>query len=473
MTVTDRSRNLCSRALIDELRCPYCAGRLVPESGNDDSMLYGVLRCGCGPSPVVDGIVWLSRRRDGIVPQEDPVIRSVLSKLRRDDRQGALREALVGSFRHWSRRAATMLERAGVSPPRFLMDSARHRLAREVLHGDVDFAGAVALLRNGPYGRYLYHRFANPSILAAIPVILLLRELSAQGGRLIDIGGGAGHASFLIRKFFPALEVILTDADFANLYLARRFMVPGTPCICLDAEARMPFAKNSMDAVFCMDAFHYVREKVGLVQELRRIVRPDGMWLFPHLHNARGENPAAGYPLTPRGYARAFGGLDARFFDEGGILGQFYQDMRLDLREPAALSSKSAGLSMVAGPASLWREHDLSHEYRRILPHLDVNTVYQSRGEAARSLHWPSGELRAECALAAERMEAEPSVHPLLLDRLKRDELSDADRDMVDALVKRFVLVPMPEGYRRGGDQAISTSASIRKASSWAAISLL
>lgn len=455
MTATDLARNTSRCALIDELTCPYCGGGLVAEKGvgdGSDQLEYGILTCGCGDAPVVGGILWLSRRHGSIAPQDDPVLRRVLKRLRDEDYEGALCEALLSSFRDRYRRAATAVERVGGRPPEWLWNQARQRLMREVVQDPgLTFSGALALLRNGPYARYLYHRFANPSLLASIPAILLLRELGEERGpRVLDIGGGCGHASFLVNRFFPEAQVILTDADFVNLYLARRFITPDAVCMCLDAEARMPFAPGSIDAVFCMDAFHYVREKIGLVEELRRTVRSDGMWLFPHLHNARANNPTPGYPLSPRGYARAFAGVPMRMFSEDMILREFHGWGGVDLSFASEdlFAIDAAALTMIGGPESLWRVHNFSELYPRSLADLNLNTVYESESGGVGPLKWPTHELRQECKLAEEFLPLRPSVPPELLAGLRNGDPGNVDQDAAQRFAREFVLVPMPPGYR-------------------------
>lgn len=453
MIVTDQVGCLSSRALLEELTCPYCGGALVSTmSCGHPSREYGIVACDCGDSPVVDGIIWLSRRQWGLAPQDDPVIGRVLDRVRAGDQRGALCEALLSSFRDRYRQAATAMERFSRRPPDWLLNQARQRLTREVLlDQDLSFARAASLLRNGPYARYLHHRFANPSLLAAIPVILMLKELAdRRPARVLEVAGGCGHASFLINRFFPEIQMVLTDGDFVNLYLARRFIAPDAVCVCLDAEARMPFQPSSFDAVFCMDAFHYVREKIGLVEELRRTLRPDGLWLFPHLHNASAKNPTAGYPLPARGYKFAFSGVEARLFPEEALLRSFHERMALDLTQGALTnsSSQAPAFTLIGGPESLWREHNLSSHYQKVISDLNFNTIYDFSPAGVGSLRWPSAELRRECQLAEEFLDPEPLVDPGLISRLRSESLSDCDLDDVRFLQRNFVLVPMPPGYR-------------------------
>jgi SAM-dependent methyltransferase len=350
--------------------------------------------------------------------------------------------------------ARCALERIGRTPPEWVLNRARQRLTQDVLLDPaLTFVDAAARLRNGPYARYLHHRFANPSMMAAIPIMLLLKELVQPGTRavrVLEVGGGCGHASFLMKRYFPSLQIILTDADFVNLYLARRFMTPDATCLCLDAEARMPFKPMSVDAVFCMDAFHYVREKIGLVEELRRTLHADGLWMFPHLHNALAKNPTAGYPLSPRGYARAFAGVDMRLVSEESVLREFHEHLRIELPNSPenTLASSAQALTLVGGPDWLWQRHDLADLYQQCRPDLHLNTVYEHKADGPFSLKWPTADLHNECRLAEDFLDPEPLIYPGLLERLRDDALNHPDRDAVRTLIRNFALMPMPPRYR-------------------------
>ncbi len=440
-------------SIVRELSCPYCAAEYRAEWLKARPG-YGTLHCECGASPVIEGIPWLARGRFGIGSREDLTMDSAVASIQRGDAESALCEALLWSSRSRARRVAALFKRLGRPAPAFLLRVARRRL-REAVLGDTQltYSKALAELRNSRYADYLYHRFANPSLLAAIPVMLLLRELAQRRGtpaRVLEVGGGTGHASFLIRRYFPDLNVVLTDSDFTNLYLARRFIAPTCESICVDAEARLPFADHSIDAVFCQDAFHYMREKADLVQELRRVVKPGGTWLFPHLHNAAAANPAPGIPLAPTGYARLFSFLNPRLFSEANLLRQFHSDQTVDLRQapPVGELRDSQAVTLVAGPESLWQRHDFRSLFMRPAPDLQINRIYQRSATGVPGpIHWPNGDLKAECGEIEAFLQRRPEVSADAMDRLKRGEETEIDSEAIGTLIRDFALVPMPEHY--------------------------
>jgi SAM-dependent methyltransferase len=58
---------------------------------------------------------------------------------------------------------------------------------------------------------------------------------------------------------------------------------PGVDCVA-DLEARLPFADDSFDNIFAVHVLEHIRDLLGLMRELHRIVRPTGVLhvLSPH-----------------------------------------------------------------------------------------------------------------------------------------------------------------------------------------------
>lgn len=400
------------------------------------------------------GVAWIARRREGNPVREDPARDAASAALERGDEPGAIVEGLLRSSRSRFRRLATLIERIGRPVPGAILAKVRSHVRGAVVNNkDLTFAAALQELRNGPYADYLYQRFVNPSLLAAMPVVLLLKELRAASNRplrVLELGGGTGHANFLMQRSFPGIQFILTDADWTNLYLAARFIAPRAAHLCLDAEARLPLPDHSIDAVYCQDSFHYMRAKAGVVQELRRVVRPGGLWLFPHLHNTLVPNPAPGMPLAPGDYARLFSFLDARFYPEADVLRSFHRDQTLDLsrRYLAEELDRAQSLTMIAGPESLWKRHDLSAMALQPAADLGINRIYAGAASGvAGPITWPSAGLREECRHVEEYLPVTPSVERGLLERLAAGRTTGEDEAVVADLVRRFVLVPMPANY--------------------------
>lgn len=100
----------------------------------------------------------------------------------------------------------------------------------------------------------------------------LLRSFVPSGGRLLDVGGGAGVVTV---QLMGALGAEATILDRSPEMLAR---APDHPRLhkVVGGAAGLPFASGSFDAVVVSDAFHHFGDLPQVVRELRRVVRPGG-----------------------------------------------------------------------------------------------------------------------------------------------------------------------------------------------------
>jgi SAM-dependent methyltransferase len=421
-----------------EMHCPYCLGEL--ERGPRVEAGFGARKCGCGEHPVLDGIVCFADER-GLAFSASRWA-GAMERVHAGDEDGALAAPLSLSVRTRAGRVCSLLQKAGLRTPAALERRARTDALRGVRDESQTFAQAVSRLRNQSYGAYLVHRFINPSIVVASAMIAVLRKLDVRRPRVLDLGGGAGHASYLISLVRPDARVVLADQDFTNLYLARRYLAPGAECVCLDAEARLPFADGGFDVIFSMDALHYVRGKAGLAEELRRVAKPGAVWMLAHLHNGLSPNPAAGLPLSPGGYARLFHG---RWFGEGELLEGLMRLGVIDLRAEHTESRLAAAnaLYAVAGPEWLWERHEVRSAYSGARHGL--NPTYVPEGEAAVARRYPSAALAAECAAMDAYLPERVQLGAPVLERLAAGVIG-TDEGLA-ALREKMVAIPLPERY--------------------------
>lgn len=442
-----------SLSFLSTLHCPYCGSGLElvspparqSEAQDAGVVQYGILRCGCSQYPVVGGVP---------IIQHVEGLQQVVALIETGDHQRALLQAMNLFRVKWAQRT------------RWHQVKYHLNCRRLVSRPDLLFQDAVDLARRPKvFSDYLFHRYANPSFLGAIGPLLLLdcfkdRAVSNQPIRVMDLACGAGHSSFLMRLLHPGLSVVSVDHDFVSLYLAKRFLAPEATHLCLDAEVASPFADDYFDAAFCLDAFHYFHSKMAIVAELKRVLKPEALWLFPHLHNALQHNITAGTPLSPERYLACFDSLDPRLFDETTILQGLSQRHTLDLRAqltPGELE-KSPNLTLIAGAQNFWREHRLfPSAFCRHQSRLALNPIYawemrQDRLEG--TLTWPNEVMRDECHGVEAVLPATCRLNRReLQDLLKGDSSSSNAR--LEELVAQFVLVPLPPNYSRDNEVAV------------------
>jgi SAM-dependent methyltransferase len=445
MNVTmPEARSAVSAALVASLHCPYCGSDLeqvlqvrVPEhSGSASHALYGVLRCACSTYPLIEGIPILQRIAglDGVVEY-----------VKRKETRLALLHAM-NVFR------VTWAHRTRWHQALFYLNC-----RRLVAGPHLRFEDAIGLVRKPKgFGDYLFHRYANPSFLVDVALLPALGAFLSHRpqGRVLDLACGAGHSSFLMRRWFPDASIVSVDQDFVSLYLAKRFLAPEAEYVCTDVEVPSPFPDNSFDAVHCLDAFHYLRAKQAIVAELRRVAKADALWLFPHLHNALAENVTPGIPLAPEHYARCFEFVDPVLFDEAdlheGLANRGHTDP-IRPRRPDDLSGAKS-LALLGGATEALRERTpLSSWLRSDTSTLTINPIYQGEWRGDRlslKMRWPNPVLHRECREVEAILPASIEVARADLEQIAREDGS-ADDQLIRDLIGRFVLVSLPRGYSR------------------------
>lgn len=446
-------------ALLDRFRCPYCDSGVaidVDVEASEAGIRYGVIRCHCYRYPIIEGILVL--QQEG--PHRQGMFARATDALDRGDARAALTEVLqlpretgpLGT-------AVSMLARRQF-PPAVARDRARTARVIDLLAaGKSTFADAARLLRIPSYADYLIHRYANPSFLGAIPLLQLfglLQNHSERPLRVLDLGCGTGHASYLISRLLPKLELVCADHDFSNLFLAKHYFAPNATCICLDLQLPFPFEDNFASGVLCLDALHYINAKVSFLKEVDRVCTEDALWVFPHLHNRLHDVAAPGVPLAPVDYTRLFSVKEGTLLSERRILEGFTRGV-LELgpnHDPAALDSVE-NLSFVGGKAAeLWgKRQGLVDQLLISRDDLAINPLFDSRasGEGVvLTASWPNPNLERECAEAKDFLPAECVVPASLLQAIGERDLTADEREAARSLLLQFLVVPVPPRYGAG-----------------------
>lgn len=115
---------------------------------------------------------------------------------------------------------------------------------------------------------------------------VLARRVRAQ--RVLDIGCGTGRSLHGVAEgAHPPAVAYGVDFSAGMLAQARRF----DPAYRLaqGEAARLPFAPNSLDLIFCVHAFHHFPDKAGVVEAAFKTLRPGGAFAIVNvdLHACR------------------------------------------------------------------------------------------------------------------------------------------------------------------------------------------
>jgi malonyl-CoA O-methyltransferase len=99
--------------------------------------------------------------------------------------------------------------------------------------------------------------------------------------RVLDLGSGPGRASGLIKKHWRSAEVIALDLSINMLQQVpkhTRFWRP-VRRVCADAGT-LPFANQSVDAVFSNLCLQWVSDLPRALNEIRRVMKPGGVFMM-------------------------------------------------------------------------------------------------------------------------------------------------------------------------------------------------
>ncbi|MBS0410449.1 MAG: methyltransferase domain-containing protein [Proteobacteria bacterium] len=141
------------------------------------------------------------------------------------------------------------------APPR-LFDRALHR--RRLDRAAKDFGDADFLKRR-----------------AAEDIVDRLAAVQRHFALAVDLGARNGAFARALAESDAAAKVgLLVEADLSRAMLAGR----GGPRLALDEE-RLPFADESLDLVVSSLALHWTNDLVGTLIQVRRALKPDGLFV--------------------------------------------------------------------------------------------------------------------------------------------------------------------------------------------------
>ena len=361
------------------LRCPFCGTRFSVVE-NEALQRRGahiescVLGCECCAFPVVAGIPVLIA---------DDVTREAMHALEAGDDERALSLLL------------------GLDDTR--LEAFRALIARG---GQATYRDALDVLCLDAEGACFLYRFSDPTF---VMIEAIVQAIGAQrwplAGRCLDLCGGTGHLTRLLNGLQPAGGVVVADLFFWKLWMARRFMVPSVPgasAVCCDANAPLPFVRESFSFQVLSDAFPYIWHKRLVADEMVRLSTEDGVVLMPHLHSALGENFSAGDTLTPAAYQDLFARQQPRLFSDvrlfAGVL-EGAVDLTQDV-SPNDLGSEPSLTLLACRRAGLFQHYSLPGPCP-VSGELAVNPLYQidrQEGVSTLTLRFPTPEYAEEFA---------------------------------------------------------------------------
>lgn len=95
------------------------------------------------------------------------------------------------------------------------------------------------------------------------------------GGRVLELGCGAGQFIRTIKKIRPELECYGCDISESAINLARKENDGVT--YALNESAKLPYADNFFEAVLIYDVLEHVEDVDAILSEIKRVLKIDGV----------------------------------------------------------------------------------------------------------------------------------------------------------------------------------------------------
>lgn len=100
---------------------------------------------------------------------------------------------------------------------------------------------------------------------------------------ILDLGAGTGHCTQLLKKRYPRAQLIALDISEKMLQkIHPKGWLHKETRVCADVE-QLPFAAKSVDLIFSNLALAWSSELPAAIEEIHRVLRPGGLFLFSTL----------------------------------------------------------------------------------------------------------------------------------------------------------------------------------------------
>ncbi|GIW92520.1 MAG: SAM-dependent methyltransferase [Pirellulaceae bacterium] len=120
-----------------------------------------------------------------------------------------------------------------------------------------------------------WSRYIAMTLNAVMEVVKLDRQM-----RVLDVACGTGELERRLLERQPDLDIVGTDLSAPMLRLARA-KLPHSATAWIQADATwLPLADSLFDLVVCANSFHYFAQPVEALQEMRRVLHSNGVFIL-------------------------------------------------------------------------------------------------------------------------------------------------------------------------------------------------
>lgn len=446
-------------SFIEQLTCPYCGsdfGVSYKVEQNEKELINGVLSCDCSEFPVLNGILVLN-----LSSLNDFVLENV--------KNNNIRKAImiclgVDYFRRIQIEQTTSL----ILPfPHQLSDIMRYFLSssaeitvekkfgRVYDHYSDKSLPFFNILGNNTFDKYLKHRFSTDSFFSLYPFLNIIDEKKA---RILDLGCGAGHGSFVLSQYVKPLDLCCADKCYNLLYLAKKYFAPKANFICLDFENALPFKNGIFSSIIMSDALFIVRSRFSFIHEISRVLMQNGLSLFLHVHSSLGNDLAPignrRETMTPKAWKHLFEriNLPTVMISEEKVLKDFLYQNRLNLLSRSSedeLNCSDALIIFSTSDKNVFRDYDnvdnfLLNEKKNLV----INPIYDITIKGSEFiLSRPSMSANAVGDFYPVAESYIPNKIEIKKNLVKNTSVSKESSEQLDDLIRKFVVLNVPEKF--------------------------
>jgi 2-polyprenyl-3-methyl-5-hydroxy-6-metoxy-1,4-benzoquinol methylase len=138
-----------------------------------------------------------------------------------------------------------------------------------------------------------------------LPIIPGLSNKMESGVKMLDIGCGSGKAVNLIAETFPRSECYGYDISYEAIQNAKKeSQDQGLENVMFERRDVSKFSKDRyFDLITAFDAIHDQAEPQQVLENIRKSLKPDGIFLMQDIRASSNLEDNMGHPLAPYLYA--------------------------------------------------------------------------------------------------------------------------------------------------------------------------
>jgi len=295
---------------------------------------------------------------------------------------------------------------------------------------------------------YFKYRFGQPRYLAALDLLTVFPKNQKP---IIDIACGTGHLIHYLGLRNPKQPIVGMDRDFAQLYIAKKFISPQSNYFCSDSNQKLPFQSNSFAGVLCSDAFQYFDSKERTSNEMKRIVASDGVVCITRVSN----HTLPGYygieRIKPKELKKYFNDIQNMVLGEDGLVNRYTKKLGPDLSKEKSMKelNNTNWISIIASPhKDIFHHYHQFDEWPHMLGCLRLNPLYHEtgsdeQGNKSFQFKFPNSWYEYENINWKKYAPDKIIIDKRTLNSLSKGKLTP----LIEQLVAKWVIIGLPAHY--------------------------